>query len=482
MVIIMNLVPLWNKKFANFYPYQNITSCDVLIIGGGITGLTTAYLLRKSSFHTVLIDKGKIGQGVTYKSTAKISYLQKDIYQKLEKYFNYDTSKLYFQSQKDAVTFIKQIISNEHIQCDFKRDDGYLFTTEKKGISKLAKERNLLSSFGVECHPKKELPISFPIYDSFFVKDSYCFDPKCYVDQLAQIISCSIPILEDTIAFNIESVNHQYHVTTNHGKIICNQVVIANHYPFFLYPSWIPFKNYIAREYINAAPFSKNYSFQAINIDSNLHSIRFFHEYLIYVSNQHRLTNSLDYQKKYQKSQNDFHHFFQIEPTYTWMNQDLMTNDYLPFIGKLSEKNSNIFVATGYNGWGMTNGTLAAKIISDSILGIQNRYQKLFSPSRFHVIGILNSLVDGCFSAKAYIQSSFYHPGAIDTIRFHNESYYIYVDSNGKKHIVKKKCPHMGCKVVFNQEELTWDCPCHGSRFDMDGNLLEGPAKCSIKK
>lgn len=161
------------------------------------------------------------------------------------------------------------------------------------------------------------------------------------------------------------------------------------------------------------------------------------------------------------------------------MNQDLITNDGLPFIGALEE---NLFIASGYNAWGITNGVLGAKILSDLVLEKNTRYSSLFSLKRFSLIGTVNSLVDVLSYAKAYIESPFFKTNNTFVTKINGKAYNVYVDKFGKKHIVQRKCPHMKCNLVFNKEELTWDCPCHGSRFDIDGNLIEGPSKYNIGK
>lgn len=452
---------------------------DTLIIGGGIVGLTTAYFLMHSNRSILLIDKDKIGSGATYKSTAKISYLQKDIYQKLEKTYNYETSKLYYESQKEAINLLKDIIMKEKISCDLEKCKSYLFTTKKNGVKKIEKEKDILEKFDVTCYESNSLPISYKIESSFYVEDTYTFNPKKYTDKLSNILNSKINIVEETIAFNITKDNNLFNITTNKGKITAKTVIVATHYPFFIFPNLLPLRNYISREYITAGKYKTKEHFTAINIDKETESIRFYKDIIIYVSNNHRLTNNIDYQKMYERSRNDFRKKFMTDVEYSWMNQDLMTNDYLPIIGQ-SEK--NLYIATGFNAWGMTNGVVAAKIISDLASRKSNRYENLFRPNRINMIGVLNSIIDVASYAKVYTQTLFHKKDYVYTIRIKGEKYFLYIDNEGKKHYVKTKCPHMKCNLVLNKEELTWDCPCHGSRFDIDGNIIEGPTKNSISK
>ncbi len=449
---------------------------DILIIGGGITGLTLSYLLKDYSQKVVIIDKGKIGNSVTSRSTAKISFLQQDIYQKLEKTFDYETSKKYYESQMYAIELLKNIIEKNKISCDFLDSPSYLFTNMENNIKSLEKEKQLLTSFGVECFDSDELPIKFPVKKVFYTKNNYTFNPVKYLNKLVNIIKSNIEIYENVCAENINYENNNYIIETSQGKIKAKKVVIANQYPFFIKPGFIPFRNYMKREYVNAASIDKKYQFNAINIDDELHSIRFYNKYLIYVSNSHRIVNKLDSEKNYQKAQDNFYKYFNLKPEYSWLNQDLITNDHLPIIGEVKK---DLFISTGYNAWGMTNGVLGAKIIHDLLEKTNNEFTDLVKPNRINTIGIFNSIIDSLSYIKPYIEAPF-HNNDIYVEEDNGIKYNVYVDSKGIKHRVKRKCPHLKCNLIFNKKELTWDCPCHGSRFDLDGKLIEGPSKKDI--
>lgn len=454
MVILMKKNPIWENNIKNIYSNKIIDNyVDILIIGGGIAGITTAYYLRNSKKKILLIDKDNIGYDTTYKSTAKISFIQKDIYQKLEKTYNLETSKLYFESQKEAINNLVNIINNEKISCDLEKIDSYLFATKKESLSKLSHEKKILESFGVECFNSEKLPIKYNIESSFYVKDNYTFNPKKYIDELAKVIYKKINIVINTTAYNIEKHDKLYRVFTDKGGITSKIVIVATHYPFFIIPNFIPIRNYISREYINAGVYKPNKKFTAINIDKDTESIRFYNDYIIYVSNNHRLTNKTNYELNYKEAQDKFRKNFNSEINYSWINQDLMTNDYLPIIGCSNSNDKSLLIATGFNAWGMTNGVIAAKLLTDIINDNYNKYYNLFKPSRMNKVGIVNSLIDGVFYSKAYIQTFF-----------------------NRKHV----CPHMMCGLIFNKEEKTWDCPCHGSRFSIDGKLITGPSSINI--
>ncbi len=486
----MNNHSIWEKDQHD----QNQTSkkkkldlkTDILIIGGGITGITTAYFLRNSDQKVMLIDKGLIGMGVTCKTTAKLNYLQGIIYQELEKNFDQRTSKLYFDAQREAIDLITKIIAKEKIECDLQQCDSFIFTKEKKGISKINKEKEILEGWNIKCGTVHQLPIHFPIEYGIVTKDTYTFHPLQYIQALKTIIQEKLAIYEQVIALEITKEKDFFRITTNQGVISSKYVIVACHYPFFLWPGLIPVKTYIKREYVNASKFQKDCSpFTAISIDSTLHSIRFYKDYILYGSNQHRLTNQIDYQKNYRKSKNDFKRLFSKEPEYTWMNQDVMPNDKLPIVGVIDENNPNLLVATAFGAWGMTNGTIAAKVLADIILEHPNQYISLFQPKRKNIASVVQSITGILHYSKVYLQTTVkknpvFYNDHVYVVKINGIYYGVYYDYYGKKHIVHHKCPHMKCNLVFNDEEKTWDCPCHGSRFDIDGKVLEGPANYSI--
>jgi len=459
-----------SKKTKNKLPQET----DILIIGGGITGLTTAYLLKDINKKIILIDKSEVAHGISSKTTAKISYMQGTVYQKIEKNFDKKTSKKYLDSQLEAIKIIKDIINKNNILCDLENSDSILFTTEEKGISKVKKEQSLLKEWKIKTKAVKHSKIKY----GFKTENNYTFNPLKYLESIQKIITKKIEIYENITENLIKKENNLYHVKTNTETIKAKTVIVACHYPFFILPILIPLKTYINREYVNTIKTDNPYNYNAINIDKKLHSIRFYKDNLIYTSNQHNLTNKINYQQNYKQSIEDTQKYFGNSPEYTWMNQDIMSHDNIPFIGKIDE---NLYLATAYNAWGMTNGTIAAKVISDLIIENKSPYEDLFNPKRRNLSLIINSLIGTLSYLKVYAQTIFQKNNP-KYIKIKGLTYAIYKDKNNKKHIINLLCPHMKCNLVFNKEEETWDCPCHGSRFDMDGKLLEGPATKNIDK
>lgn len=447
---------------------------DILIIGGGITGYSTAYFLKDSSKKITLIDKGGFSSSVTAKSTAKISYLQGTIYQELERIFNREVSRMYFDSQREACSLIHEIVSKNSILCDLEKVCSIIFTLEDAGIIKINKEKELLEEFGALASSVSSEKIKAGIK----VCDTYQFHPLKYLAGIKSVINDKVFIYENVLAQSISMKSGKYYVQTDRGVIVALKVIVATHYPFFLIPTFIPLKTYIKREYVSASYVSYNDNYIAISIDSALHSIRFYNNYLIYASNKQRLTSKTDYKVGYMKSRKDFIKYFRVKPEYSFMNQDIMSNDQLPFIGMIRP---GLYLATAYNAWGMTNGTIAGKVLADLLIKGKSKYQALFDPKRMNFSLFSSSFIGGFHYAKAYIQS-LWKKNKPYYIKLDGILYGLYIDNNNQKHLVKLICPHLKCSLVFNQEEKTWDCPCHGSRFDLDGNILEGPAVFPITK
>ena len=462
---------IWNKYHNNNKPVKlnkNINT-DILIIGGGITGLNIAYFLKDIKNKITLIESKEIGKGITSKTTAKITYLQQDIYRKLTNMHGKEIARKYYNSQKEAINIILKIIKDNNINCDLEKVNSVLFTNNN--INKLNEERTILNSYGVKTKDYSNSHIK----NGLIVNDTYTFNPIKYLNKLKEIIENKIVVYEKTMATDIKKEDSFYITKTNNGIIKSKIIILACHYPFFIFPYMFPIKTYIEREYVCSSTIETHKNITLINIDKELYSVRYYQNNLIYGSFDHRLTSNIDYQKNSKKAINNFKKNFNKEPEYFWINQDIISNDLLPIIGKIKD---NLYISTAYNTWGMTNSIIGAKIISDLISRKENKYIKLFDPKRINIPLIFNSFIGVFHYLKAYIEGIFKINNPY-YIKIKGITYGIYVDKQKQTHKIKLLCPHMKCHLVFNKQEKTWDCPCHGSRFDLDGNIINPPA---IKK
>jgi len=457
---------------------QNL-EVDVLIIGGGIAGMSTLYQLKDSGLNVVLVDRGECGGGVTARSTAKITYLQEKIMMNIRKFVGYDVAKKYLQSQIYATHLLKDIIQKEKIDCDLKQVESYLFTNEENHLSKLEEEYQFLLDCGVDVQEVNQVPFDEKVKKAIKVSDTYVFHPLKYIHFLKDKFYDSI--YEHSSVKNIQKEKQYYLCQVNDFIIKAKYVVVATHYPYFLIPFMTPFKTHVETSYIGAIKTEDFSSYSAINIDKPTISFRYHtdlkNHYLIYLYQSFLSCNI-------RSVKDNFNELLKKYPFhYIWSNKDIITNDYMPYIGAIYKNNHQLLMASGFNTWGMTNGTLAGKILADIILNQNNPYIDLFSPNRsFNLSKFIRLPLDLGSSAKAIIKSTKNNVNNSKVIykKIKGVNVAIYKDDNGVEHTVLNRCPHMKCGIVFNEVEKTWDCYCHGSRFDIDGKVIEGPSNYDI--
>ncbi len=483
---------IWKKYITKQIQDKKINdNIDVLIIGGGLSGISTAFELKDSNLNVCLIESNEISTGTTSLTTGKITYLQDTIYSDLESLHDFDISKKYLKSQIYASKLVKNYIEKYKIDCDYIENDSYIFSYKHEDKIKIDKEYNILKKMGINAKITNKLPIKFPCNYALKVEDTAVFNPIKYINTLVNIIKDKIKIYEHVRALTITKENGNYIVDTTSGKIKTKYVVVCTHYPFFIIPGLIPFKTHIEKSHVIASKVDKIEKFNAISIGKQTYSIRYYKDndsYIIFAGESYKMSNHVNYQQRQEELKIKFEKLFNKKPEYEWSIHDITSNDLLPIIGSASNSDSNLLLATAFNKWGMTNSILSGKILSDIILKKDNEFIDLFNPKREITIKrTINFLVDSFNISKIYISTkinknrSFYN----SNVKFENidgKNYGVYIDENNKKHIVRNLCPHMKCSLVFNYMDKTWDCPCHGSRFDIDGNVIKGPSSFDIKK
>lgn len=476
---------IWNIKEieTNKEELTKDISVDILIIGAGMTGMTTAYYLKNRNI--CVVDANIVGHGVTLNTTAKINYFQERIYTKIFNSTNKDNAVKYLKSQRYAIDNIKKIIEDEKIECDFKMVPSFVFANTETEIEPLKREIEFLKSNGIDVY-EKELPIKITSYKSYCVDDTYIFNPIKYLQGIYNILKDkNIHIYENTKIIKVQKVNNHFLCSGTNHHIKTKKVVFACQYPYFIYPFLLPFKSNIEKSYMIISKVKKDMDFTCISSNKPTYSCRYYNDgnniYQISLSESHDTS----------VKQNDSYHFDRVKEKFKlkdediimeYSNTDIITVDHMPYIGKLR---NNMYIGVGYNTWGMTNSVLAARIISDIILKKKNEFTKLFNPNRFNLANIMKLPCILLGQTKSFIgpkinkNKSWYS----DKIKFFykdGKSLACYIDKKGIKHIIHNKCPHFGCSLIFNEKELTWDCPCHSSRFDIDGKCIKGPSNYDI--
>ncbi len=492
MVIIMIYNSLWlkgiNEKILPSLS-DNITA-DVLIIGGGITGISTAFYLRNSNLNVVLVDSNRIGYGVTSKTTGKLTYLQELIYNKIQSNYGFKVAKKYLDSQKYAIELVKSNILNYNIKCNFESNSSYVFTNQDSNVHKLKELKTFLTNSYNDCKITPHLPIKYPCKYAVKVDDTGVFHPIKYLLELKNICKKSgIKMYEKTKIVNLEKKDDGYIAKTLKNTITAKKVVLACHYPFFLTPGLFPFKTYLEKSYVASGIVPKNKMFNAISCNDSTHSIRYYSDnkdYIIYAGLSKTLGNNMDNEQNFKDLTWHVKTNLTEDIKYEWFNYDVMTADGLPLIGYYEKDNTNLLIGTGYNTWGMTNGSLAGKILSDLVQNKKNKYMDIFDPNRKltipKAINIVNhNLKTGITYTLSKLKNNYdFYPPNVKVITKNGIKYGIYIDENNNEHIVQNVCPHMKCNLIFNTIDKTWDCPCHGSRFDIDGKVIKGPSVYNI--
>ncbi len=481
---------LWEQgiKKKRYPSLEQDLSVDVLIIGGGMTGISCAYFLEQDDTSVALVDASLFFHGVTMRTTGKLTYLQGDIYSNIQKTFDDIVASRYLTSQKEAISLVLKAIKDHSITCDLQKTDSYLFTTEEKNVSTIEKEKTNYRGNSITTVP--HLLQKLGSKEAFLTQDTYVFHPIKYLSKLLEIIEKrGVQLYENTTVTNISKHQDGYLVSANGHFIQAKKVVVCCHYPFFFFPTLIPFHTHLEKSFISVMSLQDE-AIQGINIDSVTHSFRFHQDsnqqYLIYLSESHKLGNHLDHVALEQELLEKTSKLFDHDVLFHWSNYDIMTSDYLPLIGPIHSNDTSLLLATGFNTWGMTNGTLAGKLLSDYLENRENPYFSLFTPHRkWSIKKAINTLIDNVHNSKQFLLSKlkrvyYFYPEQVIITSIDHETCGIYIDEAHQKHIVRLTCPHMKCGLTFNALEKTWDCPCHGSRFDIDGNVIKGPSRYSI--
>ena len=454
---------------------------EAVVIGAGIAGLLTAYMLKKKGVEVIVIDSGKILNGNTKNTTAKITIQHDLIYDKLIKEFKEENAKKYAEANNIAIKTYKQIIEENKIECDFKEVDSYVYTLDKP--DKIIKEHEAAIKLGIDSELLDEIELPFKIEKAIKFKNQAQFNPIKFLNFIAK----DLDIYENTKALDIKDGV----VITDKGNITAKHIVVATHYPIINVPGYYFLRMHQERSYVVALENAQELNGMYIDENKDGYSFRGYKNLLLLGGGDTRTGNSLE-----KGSYNKLREYAKFlypgsKEKYNWSAQDCMTSDGLPFIGKYSKEMPNVYVATGFNKWGMTTSMVASIIISDNILGKENMFQEIFSPERFDITAsIKNFLIDGAETAYNFIAQKIHMPvktlenienGHGKIITFEGEKVGVYKDNSGKAYAVSTKCPHLGCELKWNSDDLSWDCPCHGSRFDYKGNLLDSPSIKDLK-
>lgn len=451
----METYSLWQNVYKENYPQlRGKTTADVLVVGGGIAGLTTAYCLARGGADVLLLEALEIGSGVTGHTTAHITSQHDLTWARFIGRFGKHRARLAAQANEAAIEDIERIVRSEKIECDFMRLDSYVYSAEKKGERQVEAESAAAEDLGIRTRMEKGEGFILPCRAACAFLGQAQFHPIKYINGLARAIGkYRCRICEQSRVLHLEGDR----AATNEGIVTAPNIVIATHNPIINFPGMYFMRMYQSRASCVALENAPGISGMWNCIDKGQNTYRMYGDLLI-VSGADRKTGTKMRVDPYaQLRAFAAAHFKGARPVYAWSAQDGITLDNLPYIGQYGQDTRGLYVATGFGKWGMTQGTIAGRLLGDVILGVKNPYERVYSPQRkVPPIAAWNSLTYNLATAGHLIAGVF-QPGA-------------------------PLCAHMKCRLKWNAFDQTWDCPCHGSRFDKNGEVVDTPAIHGLKK
>lgn len=419
-------------------PLSGNIAADVLVIGGGMAGLLTAVTLSAAGAEVVLAERGTLCGGVTQNTTAKITSQHGLIYDKLTRKYGAKRALEYLRANENALRRYRELCKK--IDCDFEERPSYVYSLDNRKALKA--EVAALNRIGFPARFTTDIPLPFPTAGAIKFPRQAQFNPL----KFAAAISKGFRIYENTEVLELLT---PHTARTAKGKITAKAIVCATHFPFISKHGSYFLKMYQQRSYVLALTGDNVPDLGGMYIDEaeNGMSFRNYGNFLFLGGGGHRTGKTGGGWRGL--SGFAYRYFPDLKEEYRWATQDCMTLDGIPYIGRYSANTPDFYVATGFNKWGMTSSMAAAALLTDMITGRKNEFEQLFSPSR----SILKpQLALNALEAASNLLTP-----------------------------TERRCPHMGCALKWNSQEHSWDCPCHGSRFDANGTLLDNPATGNIK-
>lgn len=478
---------------TNYPSLNDDINVDVIIVGGGIAGITAGYFLKEKGIKVAILESDKIVMGTTAHTTAKITSQHSLIYNKIKNNMGKEKAHQYAHANEFAIQTIAQLINEKNIDCEYSQQPAYVYTCSDEYVEKIEKEIKTASELGIKASYEKEIPLPINIKAAMKFNNQAQFHPRKFLLELAkEIPGDGSYIFENTKATKIKE-NKLLEVETENNHVVRGEkVIVASHYPFVDKQRFYFAKIYAERSYVVAAEieekFPKGMFINAEKPTRSLRSVPFDgKELVLFIGENHKTGHGKNMEKHYKALLDFAKNTFTLKDVhYRWSTQDCMTLDSVPYIGNYSSTSPNIYITTGYGKWGMTNSIVSAIILKDFITKGDNQWAPVFNPSRPTSLAsagkfvsvnaqVAEKLVEGKISPAP--KDIDIKKGEGKVIKIKGQKIGAYKDDKGKLYLVDTTCTHLGCELNWNNAEKSWDCPCHGSRFNLKGEVIEGPAQ-----
>ncbi|WP_346985319.1 FAD-dependent oxidoreductase [Chryseobacterium sp. POE27] len=484
---------IWQEEIRKFSSEADLQQLyDVAVVGGGITGVSTALKLQQAGKRCILLEAANIGFGTTGGTTAHLNDFFDTTFKEAINDFGLDNAKLFANVGREAIGIIESNIQHFGIDCDFERKTAYLFALDEKQQKQLKDIAEGASEVGHEMTYVEDIPFPIPFKEAVRIPDQAQFHPIKYIKGLCEaFLSLGGVILEECRCESHDEQDDYVVLETSKGEIKAKNVVYATHIPPGLSVLHIinsPYRSYALAFSLKDGKYPEDLGYDLID-PYHYYRVQEINgqKLLIAGGEDHKTGHEEDTGECFSRLENYVRKYFDVETVYySWSSQYYEPVDGFPYIGKLPGSDGKIFTATGFRGNGMTLGTISSQILSDLIIKGENTYEDIFSPSRIKPIaGFADFVKENAVVAYDFIKDKLFaekihslsevKEGQAKVVKYEGESYALYKETNGTVHLVKSTCPHAKCEVRWNSAELSWDCPCHGSRFNINGKLLTGP-------
>lgn len=465
---------------------------DVAVIGAGIAGITTALLLKRQGARVAVVDRDVVAGEATGRTTAKCSALQETRYQELRSKHGDDVAAVYADASLAALARIAELVDTEGIGCDFEVLPAFTYAADDEQLAKVHEEVDAARAAGLPVEFTTDTRLPFSVPGAVRLDHQAQFHPVRYVRALADLVDGEGSAVFEHVTVTEVDEGTPCTVKTDSGRTIsAEHVVVATNYPLLdrglFFARLEPTRSYLVAARVRG-DVPDGMLISAGNPTRSVRPYRSGDDTWLLVGGEGHQTGADKAQPERYDALEAFarEHWDVVDVPYRWSTQDGMPVDQVPFIGRYTPVSSQLFVATGFQKWGMTNGTAAAILLTDLIAGRSNPWADVFDPNRAPLSSLPKLARLNLHAGRHFVRDRLRSPdvgstdevpaGEARVVRDGLGKLGAYRDDQGDVHAVSLRCTHLGCLLHFNDAETTWDCPCHGSRFDVDGRVLQGPA------